>query len=234
MSVHHIIPKHEWKVRFGNLRGVNAPDNLSPPLYTHQHAQVHTHYFNEITHIEYDRIAGLAISGQIGKEEANRLAIIFTQTGNQWAKGIKHTSEQNTAKSLWMMGKQHGRGNKGKRHTPEQNATNSLRYVGKQFGKGYKGKKHTEEWKQRMSKFMEDNQYGRGYKHTPEENASKSLWMMGKQNGKGHGAPIGNQNGKGNKGNPGPQPKVTCSYCPKTGGLNAMKRWHFDKCKFKV
>jgi hypothetical protein len=32
----------------------------------------------------------------------------------------------------------------------------------------------------------------------------------------------------GNKGNP--QPQITCPHCGKTGG-NAMKRWHFDKCK---
>jgi hypothetical protein len=90
MAIHHIIPKHEWKARFGNLKGVNAPDNLTPPLYNEQHAQVHTHYFNEITHIEYDRIAGLVISGQIGKEEANRLATVVANSGNKHSLGKKN------------------------------------------------------------------------------------------------------------------------------------------------
>jgi hypothetical protein len=87
MAIHHIIPKHEWKARFGNLRGVNAPDNLSPELYNKQHAQVHAHYFSEITHIEYDKIASLVISGQIGKEEAIRQAGILANS-IKW-KGVK-------------------------------------------------------------------------------------------------------------------------------------------------
>lgn len=29
------------------------------------------------------------------------------------------------------------------------------------------------------------------------------------------------------------QPKITCPHCKKTGGTNAMKRLHFDNCKFK-
>ena len=27
--------------------------------------------------------------------------------------------------------------------------------------------------------------------------------------------------------------KITCDKCGKTGGKTTMKRWHFDKCKFK-
>lgn len=27
--------------------------------------------------------------------------------------------------------------------------------------------------------------------------------------------------------------KVTCPHCDKTGGINNMKRWHFENCKFK-
>lgn len=27
---------------------------------------------------------------------------------------------------------------------------------------------------------------------------------------------------------------VVCPYCNKNGGINTMKRWHFDKCKYKV
>jgi hypothetical protein len=30
-----------------------------------------------------------------------------------------------------------------------------------------------------------------------------------------------------------PKPKITCPHCNKIGGASSMKRWHFDKCKFK-
>jgi hypothetical protein len=26
---------------------------------------------------------------------------------------------------------------------------------------------------------------------------------------------------------------ITCPHCRKNGGINMMKRWHFDKCQFK-
>ena len=29
------------------------------------------------------------------------------------------------------------------------------------------------------------------------------------------------------------QEQVECPYCGKIGGLNAMKRWHFNNCKHK-
>lgn len=29
------------------------------------------------------------------------------------------------------------------------------------------------------------------------------------------------------------KPKVKCPYCPKEGNISNMKRWHFDKCRFK-
>lgn len=28
-------------------------------------------------------------------------------------------------------------------------------------------------------------------------------------------------------------PKIICPHCQKTGGVTGMKKWHFDKCKFK-
>lgn len=120
MAWHHIIPKHEWLLRFGNLDGFNAPDNLID-LYTEQHGQVHLHYFNEITHIEYDRIAGLAILKQIGQEEANILAVKEAQIGrirtDEWRKGQsirsknrRHTQEENHKHSQFMLGKQYALG----------------------------------------------------------------------------------------------------------------------------
>ena len=31
----------------------------------------------------------------------------------------------------------------------------------------------------------------------------------------------------------GPVKKISCPHCNKEGGINAMKRWHLDNCKFK-
>jgi NUMOD3 motif len=85
MAIHHIIPKHEWRKRFGSLIGFNCPENRVT-VTTEQHAQIHMHYFNEITHIEYDRIAGITISGQIGKDEAFRLAHLIGNLGKKMSK----------------------------------------------------------------------------------------------------------------------------------------------------
>jgi hypothetical protein len=82
MPVHHIIPKHEWKTRFLTLEGFNDSDNKIT-LSTGQHAQVHMHYFNEITHLELDRIAALAIMGLIGKEELHRRISSIVNKGKQ-------------------------------------------------------------------------------------------------------------------------------------------------------
>lgn len=73
MPWHHIIPKHEWKLRFGNLKGVNAPDNLSN-LYDHQHIQVHQRYYEEPCNpmgvvLIGDKVAWQTMAGFITPEE---------------------------------------------------------------------------------------------------------------------------------------------------------------------
>src|ERR1019366_4601217 len=63
---HHINPKH--------MGGSNDPSNLIE-LTIPQHAEAH-----KLLYVQYgkeeDRIAYLALSGQIGKEEVTRLAIV--------------------------------------------------------------------------------------------------------------------------------------------------------------
>jgi len=66
MPIHHIIPRHEWKKRFGNLKGLGAPDNLIE-LTTEQHAEVHMHYYREITHNHFDRLASEMIRDKLVK-----------------------------------------------------------------------------------------------------------------------------------------------------------------------
>lgn len=66
--IHHIIPKHEWKKRFGTLKGVNAHDNLSPELYNHQHAQVHALLY-ELNGYWEDDAAYRGLSQLVNREE---------------------------------------------------------------------------------------------------------------------------------------------------------------------
>lgn len=102
MPWHHVIPRHEWKARFGNVRGLNAQDNLVN-LTTEQHAQVHR-LLVELNGCQYDNIAALTISKQIGSEEAQRRAASFANTGKKRALGVKRTAEQNAARSEFMLG----------------------------------------------------------------------------------------------------------------------------------
>lgn len=126
MAIHHIIPRHEWLKRFGNLLGFNKPDN-KVNLSTAQHAEVHLHYFNEITHIEYDRVASLAITKQIGKEDAQRLAASIANRKR------KHSVECSKNHSKFMQGNKNALGY---RHTSQWKKDQSLRK--KDLLRGYK------------------------------------------------------------------------------------------------
>jgi len=74
-----------------------------------------------------------------------------------------------------------------------------------------RGKKHSLETKKLMSEMRRDVKRGphsEEHKRNLGASVSKSL--------------------KGHK-----QPTVTCPHCQKTGGKNAMKRFHYDNCKQK-
>jgi hypothetical protein len=66
----------------------------------------------------------------------------------------------------------------------------------------------------------------RGKKHSAEARAKISQSNTGKNKIRTieHNQKIGQAN-KGRK-----QEIITCPHCEKSGGLNNMKRWHFDKC----
>lgn len=66
MPLHHIIPKHEWLDRFGDLNGVNAKDN-TVRLTLSQHAEVHLLLY-ELNHNENDLLAHQACVGMILKK----------------------------------------------------------------------------------------------------------------------------------------------------------------------
>ena len=136
--------------------------------------------------------------------------------------------------------------NTGKHHTPE---------IRKKLSLSHKGNTHTEESKKKisLSKIGKNNpMYGKpvstehrskisaalkgekngmyGRKHTEEtkkkisENRSS---ISGKNNpmyGKTHSDETRAKMSK-------PQTKTTCHHCQKTGGISAMKRYHFANCK---
>jgi len=66
LPLHHVIPKHEWLERFGNLNGVNAKDNVVR-LTLSQHAEVHLLLY-ELNHNDHDLLAHQACVGMILKK----------------------------------------------------------------------------------------------------------------------------------------------------------------------
>lgn len=108
---HHIIPFHEWKRRINSKatrhdKEFNAPDNVVW-LTIEQHIQAHQLLW-ELHGSEWDRIAYLRLSDQIGHEEAARLASSLNGLSNI---GRKRTREQNQVRSRAMMGNKIGLGN---------------------------------------------------------------------------------------------------------------------------
>lgn len=99
MPWHHIIPKHEWKKRFGNLKGINARDN-QVNLSLENHEQIHRRYGEEGS--KFDRLAAAAMSGQIGKEEIIREAC---RLSGKLSRGRLQTPETRRKKSEALTGK---------------------------------------------------------------------------------------------------------------------------------
>jgi hypothetical protein len=83
---HHIVPRHVWLSRFGNLKGFNAPDNKTT-LTIEQHAQAHQ-LLHELHGRHEDFVAWRVLSGQMtiteGREFVRRERI----------KAFKNTTEE--------------------------------------------------------------------------------------------------------------------------------------------
>lgn len=140
MHKHHIIPKHEWMLRFGSLIGIDETDNIVH-LTVEQHAEVHKNYWEHSGCI-FDKIAWLTLSGQINNEEARRLSNILSQTG-------KPKSEEVKAKM------------RGRKFTDDHKRKLSLSHLGKSTGPftderkekiriSKLGKQHSEETKEKL------------------------------------------------------------------------------------
>lgn len=70
------------------------------------------------------------------------------------------------------------------------------------------GRKHTKETLSKMSEIKKGNSYKLGHKASTETKERMSKAQKGLL-----------------------KPKITCPYCGKVGGSNAMRRYHFDNCK---
>lgn len=95
---HHVIPRHEWKVRFGNLKGFNAPDNIVY-LTIEQHSQAHQFLF-ELNHKHDDFVAWKVLSGQMtipdGRELMRRQRIKEYQNRSEVKKAMSQRMIGNT------------------------------------------------------------------------------------------------------------------------------------------
>lgn len=90
------------------------------------------------------------------------------------------------------------------------------------------GKRHTPETKKKISLIR------KGKRHTAETKRKISLAQQGENGhnfGKHHTAETKNKMSLVRKGRK--QKIVNCPHCSKSGGLSAMTRWHFSKCKQK-
>ncbi len=145
MPWHHIIPRHEWRRRFGNLTGFNAKDN-KVNLSHENHRQLHERYGEEGSSM--DQIAAKAMAGKILPEELQReLSIAGGKLGGS-RKKPPHTEEWKRENSERMRGNKHLLGF---RHTEEWKRENSERMKGNTHLLGHC---HIEESKQLTSKTL--------------------------------------------------------------------------------
>lgn len=98
MQKHHIIPRHEWKVRFGTLRGFNALDNLVV-LTVEQHALAHK-FLYELNKKTEDLVAWKGLAGLIDCEEAHREICRMNGLNTMGRKRSQETKEKQRSAAL--------------------------------------------------------------------------------------------------------------------------------------
>lgn len=103
--------------------------------------------------------------------------------------------------------------NLGRKHTEEWKLEHSSRMRG---NRSAAGSIRTQEWRGIVAGKLQGNLNALGFKHTVEYKAMKAKSMLGNAISKGARYV---------------QQKTTCPHCGVTGGIGALKRWHFDKCR---
>lgn len=135
-------------------------------------------------------------------------------------RGKKHTKEARKKLSKAHTGKKHSEkhiaaraeSNRGRRNTPETIL---------KMRASAKGRVISPEQRKQISMTLT------GVKHTQEQNRKQSLRMKG--------VPLTPEHQKAMiEGKIGLKyAEVVCPHCSKEGGINAMKRYHFDNCKYR-
>lgn len=136
MPQHHVIPKHEWMMRFGTLMGVNSPENLVN-LTHEQHIQVHKRYYED-RGLLGDKLAWLGNEGVITPEELRRE---LSRQGGKSRLGVPQSNAHRAKLSLAHTGV------KRKPFTEETKRKLSLSHLGKSHP-------HTEESKRKISESL--------------------------------------------------------------------------------
>lgn len=116
---HHVIPKHEWKERFGSLDGVDSQDNICY-LTLEQHVEAHKWLYEQYKRWE-DRCAYLCLSGRMSKQELHREWGRMLGEANR---GKKHTEEYRESLSKRSFGKNNP--NYGNKYSDESRLRMSL------------------------------------------------------------------------------------------------------------
>ena len=154
-----------------------------------------------------------------GKPPVNTTKTGFKAGDAPWNKGVPMSLEAKllVSKSL-----------KGMRHSPEVYKKQGLSRSGEK--NVWFGKKFSDEYRKKLSLAkLGKPSHRKGAKHTPEAiekirvaklNQGSSITEEGR-------ASLSFAH-KGRK-----HDLATCPHCGKIGGITAMPRWHFDKCKFK-
>lgn len=101
----------------------------------------------------------------------------------------------------------------------------SLTNTGKKYALGCKHPPRSPEWRQKQSLAK------MGHVVSEETKKRLSCRMLGNQYTVGRKRPIEERIRIGLKLKDVPQTKIECPRCQKTGGVAAMKRWHFENCK---
>ncbi len=204
---HRLIQKHYAKIKYtlGDRKMSHAIKLMSNDgRYSARH---YTYFRLNLTHsVESKKKMSISQSGRKHTEESKKKMSIHSRKPML---GKTHTDE--TKKKM-------SNSHKGKIRTEAHR---------KNLSESHKGKIISEEQKKKIGKA------NKGKIRSEETKRKMSISLSGKNN-PNYGKSISKeQKKKISEANKGKQKIITCPHCEKIGGNNAMKRYHFDNCKFK-
>jgi hypothetical protein len=184
-----------------------------------------------------------------GRKDLNEGTLVNMTDGGEGILGLKHTEEtvkkivENNTKKVEcphcnkiggyvVMRRYHFDNCKvltGKdKHVGHSISEETKKKIGKANSISHKGKKKSEEWVNLMKVRNKGNKYCLGHKLTIEHKEKISLSLLGKK----HSEETKKRLSVSSKGKQ--KAKVECPHCKLIGGINNMKRYHFNNCKKKI